>query len=288
MGIPLELFLDEVPDGCICVICQDVLQDPRVLPHCDHAFCAECCETWLKTNNRCPVCRSSAELGNLRQMSSEARDKLDHVTLSCDNYDSGCTAVMRIPQRSSHLAVCPFTKVNCPNKECTDTFLRHQQRAHAVTCKYRIVSCGQGCGLKMAHVDKKEHSCIRALREEMDNMRTQYLADAAAINKKLEELSFQIRLGREAKNKEIRACSANRQRTRGCSASHLLRTEQPSRNLLQVCDQEDDIPEHAQTIKLPRIAPLHTAMNITFAAAKGRGRLRRSKERRNGEVITGD
>jgi len=44
-----------------CAIClQDFEEDDlcRVLVHCSHMFHSSCADEWLKTNQRCPLCRS--------------------------------------------------------------------------------------------------------------------------------------------------------------------------------------------------------------------------------------
>ena len=47
-------------DGEGCCICMDEYQNTtplRILP-CNHHFCKDCCDKWLKINNTCPICRT--------------------------------------------------------------------------------------------------------------------------------------------------------------------------------------------------------------------------------------
>lgn len=39
-----------------CPICMEKVQEQRTLP-CGHVFCKDCINTWLVSNNSCPVCR---------------------------------------------------------------------------------------------------------------------------------------------------------------------------------------------------------------------------------------
>ncbi|VVC24143.1 Zinc finger, RING-type,Zinc finger, RING/FYVE/PHD-type,Zinc finger, RING-type, conserved site [Cinara cedri] len=41
-----------------CSICLELLKKPSKL-ECDHMFCSNCLEDWLRCNRTCPMCRSS-------------------------------------------------------------------------------------------------------------------------------------------------------------------------------------------------------------------------------------
>jgi hypothetical protein len=59
--------VDELPchdvkeDGGDCAVCLDAFRTDdrrRVLPGCEHGFHAECVDSWLRKNRRCPICRA--------------------------------------------------------------------------------------------------------------------------------------------------------------------------------------------------------------------------------------
>ncbi len=58
MGFEVARFNGEVDEELICPICSAVLEDPLQAPECEHAFCAECINEWLKRQRTCPVDRN--------------------------------------------------------------------------------------------------------------------------------------------------------------------------------------------------------------------------------------
>jgi SNF2 family DNA or RNA helicase len=48
-----------------CSICYNNLEDPVLLPKCQHLFCGACILEWYKTKNTCPLCRSQEDLNSL-------------------------------------------------------------------------------------------------------------------------------------------------------------------------------------------------------------------------------
>jgi hypothetical protein len=48
-----------------CCICYNNLQNPVLLPNCQHLFCGVCILEWYKTKTTCPLCRTDGQLSNL-------------------------------------------------------------------------------------------------------------------------------------------------------------------------------------------------------------------------------
>ena len=48
-----------------CCICYNNLQNPVLLPKCQHIFCGACILEWYKTQTTCPLCRTQGELSEL-------------------------------------------------------------------------------------------------------------------------------------------------------------------------------------------------------------------------------
>ena len=41
-----------------CPICYNIIEDNNLcITNCDHYFCLECLNEWIKINNNCPTCR---------------------------------------------------------------------------------------------------------------------------------------------------------------------------------------------------------------------------------------
>ncbi|XP_062220993.1 E3 ubiquitin-protein ligase EL5-like [Phragmites australis] len=56
-----------------CAVCLEVFQAGerrRVLPRCGHGFHAECVDSWLRKNRRCPICRAEVVAGHGKNASA--------------------------------------------------------------------------------------------------------------------------------------------------------------------------------------------------------------------------
>lgn len=58
-----------------CSICYNNLENPVLLPKCQHLFCGGCLLEWYKTRNNCPLCRSQEDVGNLIYMGGSDEKK---------------------------------------------------------------------------------------------------------------------------------------------------------------------------------------------------------------------
>jgi hypothetical protein len=57
-------LVDSIPDDSFCAICQDLIKNDVKIRKtlCNHYFCAECLEPWLKELNKtCPSCLTNLE-----------------------------------------------------------------------------------------------------------------------------------------------------------------------------------------------------------------------------------
>jgi nitrogen fixation-related uncharacterized protein len=46
------------PTDTTCAVCLHIMVDPVTLVSCVHSFCYPCIARWLRTSNRCPLCKS--------------------------------------------------------------------------------------------------------------------------------------------------------------------------------------------------------------------------------------
>ena len=88
MGLSKELFLEgvEVSDH-LCLICLDVIEEPRKMRGCDHHFCKECLETWKEEEDTCPVCRTN---GNILSPDIRIVEGIRALPVKCFYRDMGC------------------------------------------------------------------------------------------------------------------------------------------------------------------------------------------------------
>jgi len=139
MGYETTRFQGEVDEELICPICSAVLEDPRLAPECEHAFCAACIHEWLNRQPTCPVDRRSISIAELKPVPRILKNLLARCDIRCDNEEFGCDVVVKLDILAMHL------------KEC-----EHNPK--------KPVPCALGCGLTVPKDEMVEHNCVRELR----------------------------------------------------------------------------------------------------------------------------
>ena len=169
LGIPVliwyELFLDTVCDECVlcfkmannwqrvkeeltCAICQDLLNEPKILP-CLHSFCTGCLKDWsgrlanLDPSMRhleCPLCRAKVLLSTSRAV-EELPSHFSAIRL---------VEIVRLQDQASSKKVTPICQ-NCNEREnavasCSECaiflceFCEKAHRRFKATSQHKIVS----------------------------------------------------------------------------------------------------------------------------------------------------
>ena len=293
MGVDRTLFVDDVPDDCICCICQEVLEDPKETITCQHAFCQSCILAWLEERPSCPSCRCPLSLGDLVALHRVWRDKLNRLRLRCRNYHAGCEAVLWLEKLDYHNASCPYTRVNCPHSPCGEVVLRSRLSSHVESCEYRHVAC-KNCQVMVLALSVKDHECIPALREELfrrlENHRREW-SDSIRVmrreQRKLEEKvtlqanqiaelrgGIAVLMGRrkapsgfptmEVTGNAIRRVSAHP--SSSVATGHARGTRSTRR------DSRPMPPPGDVSVSLPRLAPLHTHMSLSRNSSRYSGK----------------
>ncbi len=66
MGYDVARFTSEISEELICSICSEVLESP-LTTECEHLFCRDCINDWLRENRTCPIDRLYIHQRNLKQ-----------------------------------------------------------------------------------------------------------------------------------------------------------------------------------------------------------------------------
>lgn len=61
IGIDYE-YVEQISEELQCVICKEIYERPVMLVQCQHQFCQDCLECWLKETLTCPICRREVSL----------------------------------------------------------------------------------------------------------------------------------------------------------------------------------------------------------------------------------
>lgn len=165
MGFAVELIVKPPDMGNLdlldihCPICKDILEDPQMVPDCEHTHCKTCGEKALPDvhpedeeleSYSCPSCRTEVDsLDSLLPAPRVLRNILDKLTVKCCHSVTGC----RAPPMSFSLV-----------------------RAHEKACKHNPENgpkqCKKGCGFLVPKDSAASHICIAALRQELEILRS--------------------------------------------------------------------------------------------------------------------
>ena len=116
---------ERVKEELTCAICQDLLNNPKILP-CLHSFCAGCLKEWsgrlanldpLKRHLECPLCRAKVLLSNSRAV-EELPSHFSAIRL---------VEIVRLQEQANSKKVTPICQ-NCDEGEngvsmCSDCMI---------------------------------------------------------------------------------------------------------------------------------------------------------------------
>ena len=151
MGHPVEIFTSPPPDGCICAICHDVLQNAVVMKECGHSFCEECAD---KTNDICPNCRL-AVTGTVPNFTT--RSLVGSMMVMCtneggdDGFNNSSNKRARAGENGESIVVASGDRCNWTGK-CSDL------RSHQNVCNLEVITCSiEGCDHRCRRKDMNNH-----------------------------------------------------------------------------------------------------------------------------------
>ena len=292
MGIDPALFVDVIPEDCICCICQEVLEDPRETLSCQHAFCHVCITAWLGDHNSCPSCRCPLEVYNLVFLHRIWREKLNCMRMKCPNHSSGCDAVVPLGRMERHIDECPFVRVTCPHSPCSETVTRSHLSSHLNICDFRKICCSK-CQLSFPAISVKDHECVQALREDMQQrlevFRQEWVDCVRAVRREQRKLEDQVlQQSNEItalKNSLAFGCQnpSNPHAMVAATVPQLPDIHVSGIRLTSTRTNSSNRSPHAQSsrrdrhhvptttlsnLSLPRLAPLHTRMSLSRSSGK--------------------
>jgi len=123
-------FITGIPDCLVCKICQLASRDPHLSVCCGHTFCKSCVDKVKKSDNSaCPMCRNK-EFSSFRNLEKDREVK--GLTVSCSNFQEGCTWKGEIRELQSHGRTCPYEMVHCQyhNIGCENKVQRRELKRH--------------------------------------------------------------------------------------------------------------------------------------------------------------
>ena len=157
---------DKLNKELICLICTNILNNPRECSECQTNFCKYCIETWNKTNKTCP---NRCKKLTLRKTHKMVTNLLNELIVKCKHTKTGCKTAIKYELLKKHECSCAFKESFCQNKHkgCKYRGVLKTIPEHMKECMYEIRECESGCGARVERKDMKTHSCIKYLRERL-------------------------------------------------------------------------------------------------------------------------
>ena len=167
----LERFQDEPPNSVVCTICMAVVKVP-VETTCEHLFCKVCITEWQAKGNTCPNCKQVLKIKP--KPNRILLDLYHSLKIFCKNKEYGCPEILTVKEIESHQAQCGYEYVMCSNNDsgtgCTLKIQRRLLEDHLKSCKFRKITCNNGCGLVIYAKDCISHNCIDCLLKQISGM----------------------------------------------------------------------------------------------------------------------
>ncbi|KAK3583297.1 hypothetical protein CHS0354_011188 [Potamilus streckersoni] len=149
------VFVNEKDEKYDCPICLFIQREPTQTT-CGHRFCRDCIVKWLRNSEKkCPICVEPLDESYLFTDNFAKREILDLV-IRCIYYKEGCDQNINLRHFQSHLCICDYAYVQCPNS-CANILLRRDLQEHKNDkCPKRIILCKK-CGETIIAEEQEDH-----------------------------------------------------------------------------------------------------------------------------------
>ena len=96
-------------EDLICPICLNVLKNPISCSDKknSHSFCKECIDTFLKENNKCPICKLIFEY----KINNNLQKELNKLSFKCQFKNEGCNEILFYSDYLNHIFNCKYNNI---------------------------------------------------------------------------------------------------------------------------------------------------------------------------------
>ena len=120
---------DELNDLLICLICQNILNEPQECSLCQRGFCISCVEKL--TPKKCPTCKSSI----FTQAHIQTKHNLNNLQFNF----IGCPCIIKYKDFFAHEQMCPKNQSECTI--CKEKVYKGDTEEHRVVCPMKSINC---------------------------------------------------------------------------------------------------------------------------------------------------
>lgn len=107
-GITKDRFHNLTDDCFDCVICQQVVINPKICAYCNNIFCNTCINEWIKKKPNCPFkCNNSAPI-KVTEIPASIKNLYDDLLVVCSRED--CNEVVKLKDLMHHEMNCGISK----------------------------------------------------------------------------------------------------------------------------------------------------------------------------------
>eukprot|EP00002_Diphylleia_rotans_P007773 TRINITY_DN17439_c0_g1_i1.p1 TRINITY_DN17439_c0_g1~~TRINITY_DN17439_c0_g1_i1.p1 ORF type:complete len:347 (-),score=38.84 TRINITY_DN17439_c0_g1_i1:322-1362(-) len=131
MGYPTRLFQDPVEEEFLCIVCQEVMQNPVEARCCRQLYCKECLDSRMARNPLCVSCERGLQTGEYADAHPVLESLLGRKVVRCKNEAAGCPIYCQLKDMSNH---------------------------ESKQCLYRLCKCTFGCGYEGVFINIQTHS----------------------------------------------------------------------------------------------------------------------------------
>ncbi|CAG2165140.1 unnamed protein product [Oppiella nova] len=153
MGFDINRFREsDIKAEFICPICRDILEDPLLVQTCEHVFCRNCIDQWLRESQQksCPIDRQEISDESLRPPQRSFKNLIQSLLISCDFVANGCQEWIKIDELPAHTSACNYNPV----------------------IMVQEIECPANCGAIVRRCDSTDdHNCVIYLKKIIDSNR---------------------------------------------------------------------------------------------------------------------
>lgn len=144
IGLSADRFRDEDIEFFSCIICSDIVINPKMCSTCNHIFCKKCIDEWLKTNKFCPFKCSEKEDMIFAKIPESIKTMYENLKIKCSK--TGCSEILPLKDLFKH-------ENNCGSFKC-ENFKKCGKGAPILIIDKRV--CSEKCYIYLKVKNKEE------------------------------------------------------------------------------------------------------------------------------------